>query len=148
MRAVLMIGLLALALTRAARGDTWTNAAGHVIEAELIRLDGNVALFKLADGSRMELPLTSLSAGSRAKAEAEWSRFKVPAEVRGDYDHCVRTLRRLRELREAGRLEANDYALRRQAAYAGLKATCSRLQAEGKLAPQDVERILFLAWAN
>jgi hypothetical protein len=90
--------LLALALggflflgTSAARGEMWTNAAGQAVDATLLSLDGENAVFKGPDGKRFVMPLASLSPAARQGALDASGRIEVPARLRPDYDLCVNT---------------------------------------------------------
>lgn len=51
--------------------DMWTNAAGHAIEAKLVGGDEKNLILERADGSRISMPVMSLSPGARQLAEKQ-----------------------------------------------------------------------------
>jgi hypothetical protein len=125
--------LLALAMgaalflgSSAARGDMWTNAAGQAVEATLLFLDGDNAVFKGPDGKRFVMPLASLSPAARQQALDASGRIEVPARLRPDFDLCANTLKRLGELRKAGQLGDDAEAEQRKAALDRLKLAFER----------------------
>ncbi len=119
-------GVLCLGVS-AARGDMWTNAAGQAVDATLMALEGENAVFKGADGKRFVMPLASLSPAARQGALNAVGRIEVPARLRPDFDLCVNTLKRLGELRKAGQLGDDIEAEQRKAALDRLKLAFERL---------------------
>lgn len=102
-------------------GDLWTNAAGHAIEAAFLSLDGETAFFKSPDGSRFTLPLASLAPAAREQILEQEGRTVVPETLRTDYGLCLRTLKRLDVLRQAGELGDAAYTEQRATALARLE---------------------------
>ena len=119
------LALFGPAIGPAAAGS-WTNAAGHAIAADLIEVKGQVAVFRLADDARLELPLASLAPADRQRALREKGSLVVPDGVRPEYDLCVRTLQRLAQLRDAARLNPEQYAAQRETALAQFRSACAR----------------------
>ena len=111
----------------AARAEMWTNAAGQAVEATLLSLAGDNAVFKGADGKRFVMPLASLSPAARQQALDASGRIEVPARLRPDFDLCANTLKRLGELRKAGQLGDDAEAEQRRAALDRLKLAFERL---------------------
>jgi hypothetical protein len=120
------LGAVVLLGPAVARGDSWTNAAGQAMEATLISLDGERAIFKSLDGKRFAMPLASLSPASRQQALDVSGRVVVPERLRSDFKLCVNTLTRLGELRKAGKLGDDAYTDQRNAALARLKEAFER----------------------
>jgi hypothetical protein len=119
----------------------WTNAAGQAVEANLLALDGENAVFKGTDGKRFVMPLASLSPAARQQALDASGRIVVPERLRTDFDLCVNTLKRLGELRKAGRLGVDAEADQRQAALDRLKLAFERLA----VSETSREQLLILA---
>lgn len=136
----LVLGSCLLAAPRA-KAELWTNAAGHAIEAEFIKLDGNAAVFKKQDGTRVTLSLASLSPGARTQVLESAGKIIIPEAFRSEFGLCARTLQRLTELQGAGELPEADYAAQREAALARLKKI---LEQSGVPEP-DKARLLMLA---
>ncbi len=53
--------------SEAPKPQNWTNQAGKTIVATLLKVDGDVALLRMANGKVYKVPVASLSAGSQAK---------------------------------------------------------------------------------
>jgi hypothetical protein len=123
----LALGGALLFAPSASRGDSWTNAAGQAVEATLLSLDGERAVFKGSDGKRFTMPLASLSPASRKQALNESGRIVVPEKLRSEFGLCVKTLDRLGELRKAGELGDDAYTEQRNAALEHLKKAFQRL---------------------
>ena len=140
---VLAVALVAVLLLGpgVVRGDSWTNAAGQAIEATLLSLDGERAVFKSPDGKRFSMPLASLSPASRQQAIDVSGRIVVPERLRSDFGLCVNTLTRLGELRKAGRLADDAYTDQRNAALARLKEAFERADVPAG----SQEKLLMLA---
>lgn len=108
------------------RADSWTNAAGHSVEAKFIRCNGGSAIFERPDGTRFEMPLASLAPAARQRIAADSNTVEAPEPVRAEYRLCVMTLKRLRGLREAGGLDNDEYLKRSGEALARLERACAR----------------------
>ena len=57
---------------------TWTSQAGDAIEAELIEIEAENAVFRLVDGQRIRVPLTHLQPADKQRALAH---FESPAPI-------------------------------------------------------------------
>jgi hypothetical protein len=133
---------LAFLVPAGARGDMWTNAAGHAVEATLLSLDHNVAVFKRHDGVRFDMPLASLAPASRQRVLERFGRAEeVPERLRTAYGLCVRTVKRLDELRSAGQLGDEEYSKQKEAALARLEKACIQME----IPAADSARLLLLA---
>jgi hypothetical protein len=135
------LGAALLLAPTAVRGEFWTNAAGHAVEATLLSLDGQLAVFKSPDGTRFTMPLASLSPAARHQVLDAVGRIPVPERLKTDFDLCVRTLTRLGALRQSGGLAEADYAEQRNAALARLKKAFERWDVPESERP----RLLLLA---
>ena len=132
---------LALLVPAVARGDVWTNAAGHAVEASLISIEHGMAVFTRPDGARLDMPLASLAPASRQRALESAGLADVPERLRTDYRLCVRTLKRLQDLHRAGELGDDEYSKQSEGALARLEGACARLEV-----PKDaVARLLLSA---
>lgn len=80
------------------RAETWTNVAGHSVEARLVERKGNTLTLKRPDGTVIILPITSLSKASRKAVDKTFP----PAPER-THDEIVREWhkRRMRQLERA-----------------------------------------------
>ena len=90
--------LIALALSAAeVRASSWTNAAGHSIEAVLIGRKGNTLTLKRPNGHTFTMPVAALSEGSRRQVDAE-----CPPVPKPTHEAIVarRTEARLQQLKE------------------------------------------------
>lgn len=135
-------GLIALALLVpvGARADLWTNAAGHAIEATLVSLSRNVAVFSRPDGTRFDMPLASLAPASQKIVLESFGSFEVPERQRSAYGLCVRTMKRLENLHTAGQLSEEKYLEQREAAIAQLEQACVNMD----VPKPDIARLLLL----
>lgn len=133
-----------LAPVLSAGAGVWTNAAGNAIEADLSELRGNVAVFKLPDGSSMEMPLASLGESDRERARLAMRKPEIPKILRTEYDQCVRTLKRLSALRDAERVSADEYSLQRTIALNRFNTALEGL----KLSAEERRLIAMAAAAN
>ncbi len=91
MKHLILIALSALVSVAISNAEprTFTNTDGKAIEAELVRLDGEVAILKLANLSLANVPLSSLSKEDEAYAKAWWEENKDklgPMDVRLSID--------------------------------------------------------------
>ena len=60
-RPILLVACLLFPLTAGTGARTFTNSAGKQVEAELVALEGEKVLLKLANGRTASVPLASLS---------------------------------------------------------------------------------------
>jgi hypothetical protein len=87
------------------------------------------------------MPLASLSPAAKQQVLKESGQIVVPEILKSDFGLCVRTLERLGELQQAGKLGDADYAVQREAALARLNKAFDRLD----VPEASRERLLMLA---
>ena len=90
--------IIGLVLTAGwASAESWTNAAGHSVEAELVGRKGDLLTMKRADGSSFTIRSRALSEKSRAAADK-----KMPPESKPTHAEVVekRQVQRLKALEE------------------------------------------------
>ena len=107
--------LLALpfCLCSGARADTWTNAAGKTIAAELQAVnDGRVKL-RLPNGRDLSLPLSSLSKADQQRALDLVGQAPVPSEWAELLAQARRDLERAAVFLKDGKITQETYARRR-----------------------------------
>jgi hypothetical protein len=109
------------------RADMWTNVAGRAVEAVLVSVDHNVAVFKSPDGTRFEMALASLAPASRQLAVDKSGRVEVPERLQTDYNLYVRTIQRLDALRSADKLKEDEYSKQRETALAQFEKACVKM---------------------
>jgi len=94
--------------------ETWTNAAGHPIDAELKDVIGQTVLLRTPNGKDLRLPLKSLSKADRRHALAATGKTPIPTAVQQAYQHTSAALRRARQFRDGGKITAAEFANRRK----------------------------------
>ena len=94
----------------AAYGEVWTNVAGHSIQAELLNVNGNRALFRRPNGKIFQMPIKGL-----AKAEQKRVFLQFPTPITPDSKERAhaRFLERLNLLHRKGRLSDEEYVQQR-----------------------------------
>lgn len=102
------VGLAVGLMPAAGRGDTWTNAAGQSIEAELVSVAEGVAVFQRPDGTRFDLPVASLSPAAQQQVAHTTGNPPMPEAVRPAFDLYVRAVKRLDELHRAKRIDDDE----------------------------------------
>lgn len=76
-----LIIYFSLLLTMTVYSESWTNAAGHSVEAELVARKGNVLTMKRADGSLFKINLNGLSKKCRITVK---EKFPEPKKSHGE----------------------------------------------------------------
>jgi hypothetical protein len=125
----------------AASAEMWTNVAGRAVEAVLVSVDHNVAVFKSPDGTRFEMALASLAPASRQRAVDKSGRVEVPERLQTDYNLYVRTIQRLDALRSADKLKEDEYSKQRKVALAQFEKACVKM----KVPEADKSKLLLSA---
>lgn len=138
-RTCIACAALALFCREALRAESWTNSAGHAIEAKLVSSRDSTAVFELPDGKTMTVPLASLSVADQARVRAASRTPAVPAALQVEYAQCERVLQRLAVLQNAGRITETERRERTKTAMDRLAAACRGLQ----LAESEQDRILL-----
>lgn len=121
------LAALCLGAAFTVRGETWTNAAGHAIEAQFVSLENEVVSLRLTNGSSIRLPLASLAESEQVRARRAMGREEfIPAVVLADVKQFRRTVMRLEQLHDHGLLSDDERQARRAVALASLRKACLR----------------------
>ena len=91
------LALLVAGLTPA-RGEMWTNQAGHVIEARLGEFDGVWVTLERTNGSALRLPLSALREPDQRRVRLLKGQTVAPAFVQAAYRDAVTILERFERL--------------------------------------------------
>lgn len=79
-----LIIYFSLLVTMSVYSDSWTNAAGHSVEAELVARKGRVLTMKRADGSIFKINLNGLSPKCQITVK---EKFPEPKKTHGEIVH-------------------------------------------------------------
>ena len=120
--------LVCIALLPAARGESWTNAAGHAFEAKAVSLEGQRAEFALPTGEALALHLNALAPPDRQRLRDRFELYEIAEPLR-PYQIARRQLGRLGKLRELGRIESGEYRDLRRNIVEGFQKTARQVQA-------------------
>jgi len=122
----LILAALCMVAAVTVRSESWTNAAGHAIEAKLISLEDDVVCLQLPGGSSIRMPLASLSKSDQARACRAMGQEEIPASVLADFNQCRRTLLRLKQLRNTEALSDGEHRKRHALTLKCLRKACLR----------------------
>ncbi len=80
------ISISLLALVCCAQAEFWTNQAGQVIEARLETCDGKSVTFIKKNGTKLKMPLSSLSQGDQRRVRLQQGLSIAPEFVKTAYN--------------------------------------------------------------
>jgi hypothetical protein len=103
-----------LAFGVAARADTWTNVAGHVVTAKLLAIEGGRMLLQDTNGRIRRVPLSSLKPADRERAWAQTGIEPLPADLKIPLEQAQEDINRAAQFLQGGRITHEQYAARCQ----------------------------------
>lgn len=121
------IGLAVLLAAARAGADTWTNAAGDILEAEAVECDGRTVLFRRPGGQEVRLPLFSLAENEQRRVRELFNGPLVPADVRPAFDQAAFQLERARLLLSEQQIDNREYAARHDQVIRTFVRACAAL---------------------
>lgn len=104
---------------------SWTNAAGHVIEAEAVAFDGSRVTLKKASGQTMILPLHSLAPNEQKRVKIFFNEEDIPATLRSSFRLAQTQLAHARALRDDGELDAAEFNARKETVVDAFLRECA-----------------------
>jgi hypothetical protein len=103
---------LGLLLALPAHADTWTNAAGHVITAKLVAIEGGQVLLQNTNGRTWRLPLTSLKPADRQRAREQAGTEPLPNDLKIPFEQAQEDIHRAAQFLHGGKITREEYATR------------------------------------
>ena len=122
--------------------DTWTNQAGHVIEAKLQAFDGATVTLVRTNGSQLKLPLSALSKPDQNRVRLKSGQAVAPAFVHDAFRDAREVLDKFERLSDEQRTDEGRLAATRMACAifdARIKPRLHELKAPAVLA--EVQRL-------
>jgi hypothetical protein len=122
--AAVWLGLQAAATADA---ETWTNRAGHVINARLVGIEGGQVILQSVgtNGRTWRLPLTSLKPADQQRARAQSGTEPVPSDLKACLNQAEEDIRRAAQFLQGGRVSREEYEAR-------CKKICTRFEEFGR----------------
>lgn len=105
---------LMIALCGAVRAESWTNAAGRVIEARALELEGETLVLEDVRGHVLRLPLHSLAPGDQERAKSLFGPYEPPRALKLDYLRLRSQMERAEFLLRHDRIDAEEFRRVRQ----------------------------------
>lgn len=111
-----VMALLPFAVTApVTRADTWTNLAGHFIQATLVDYANGQATLQPSNGAAMRIPLSALCAADQRRIRLQYSEPIAPAFVAASYRDAAALLDRYDRLPPGRRSPEEREKVARQA---------------------------------
>ena len=112
-RAVPVLLALALSATLSAAADTWTNVAGHALEATPVGLDGTMVTLRIPSGEEVRMPLHSFLPEEQRRLKESLGVLEVPGPLRSAFRLAQSQLETAQALYQDGRIDEREHAGRR-----------------------------------
>ncbi len=103
---LLCLGLLAAPLANA---DTWTNQAGHVVNARLVAIKGEHVVLEQASGRTIRLRLSSLKPADQQRAREQTGTEALPSELQACLHQAQEDIRRAAQFLQGGKITREEY---------------------------------------
>jgi len=94
------------------RAETWTNRAGHVINAQLVEVKGDQVILRHTNGRTWRLPLSSLNPADQRRARRQTETEQVPSELQACLKQAQDDIERSARFLEGGRITREEYVRR------------------------------------
>lgn len=110
-----ILAALVLALVAAAPAvpDTWTNAAGHALEATPVALDGTMVTLRVPAGGEIRMPLHSFLPGEQRRLKEALGVLEIPGPLRSAFRLAQSQLETAQALYHDGRIDEREHSGRR-----------------------------------
>jgi hypothetical protein len=99
----------ALLLAISVRAETWTNRAGHVIQATALSINENQLLMQDAKGKRFHIRLTSLAPADQQRAARLLKPADLPVEIKAPLAQAQQDIERAAQFMHGGKISAEQY---------------------------------------
>ena len=114
-----------------ARGETWTNLAGHVVTARLAGIAGEHIRLQNTNGRIWRVPLSSLRPADRQRAWDQTGTEPLPGDLKIPLEQAQEDINRAAQFLQGGKFTREEYAARCQTIkqrfeYLGLQALKDR----------------------
>ena len=138
-----LLGCGAGAAARAAGSNSWTNVAGHVLEAAPQAIKGETVTFKQeGTGQTVDYPLSVFPLGEQERLRARLRETTVPEGLQSACEYARRILARTRLLCENGQMSQADCRKSTEKTLAAVRQQAAPLLAQQLLSPERLELIL------
>ena len=138
-----LLGCGAGAAARAAGSNSWTNVAGHVLEAAPQAIKGETVTFKQeGTGQTVDYPLSVFPLGEQERLRARLRETTVPEGLQSACEYARRILARTRLLRENGQMSEEDFRKSSATTLAALRQQAAPLVEQQILSRERLELIL------
>ena len=107
-RVALACALLLLGV--AARAESWTNRAGHVVNATAFSIRDGQVLMRDANGKRFHIRLASLVPADQQRALRLLKPAELPVEIKTPLAHAHQDIERSAQFMHGGKITAEQYA--------------------------------------
>ena len=97
-----------------ARGETWTNLAGHVVTARLAGIAGEHILLQNTNGRIWRVPLSSLRPADRQRAWDQTGTEPLPGDLKIPLEQAQEDINRAAQFLQGGKINREEYAARCQ----------------------------------
>ena len=138
-----LLGCGAGAAARAAGSNSWTNVAGHVLEAAPQAIKGETVTFKQeGTGQTVDYPLSVFPLGEQERLRVALQDATVPEGLQSACEYARRILARTRLLHEHGQMADEEYRTSVETTLGAVRRQAAPLVAQQKLSPERLELIL------
>ncbi|HBA86040.1 MAG TPA: hypothetical protein DCZ95_18295 [Verrucomicrobia bacterium] len=120
----LMTAALALAMTLPTAADTWTNAAGHALEATPVALDGTTITLRIPSGRELRMPLHSFLPEEQRRLKESLGIPDVPGPLTSAFRLAKSQLETAQALYADGRIDEREHTARRNNVIQTFLKTC------------------------
>ena len=103
---------LCVLLSFSAEAESWTNRAGHVIRAQLVRIENDQVVLQYTNGRSLRLPLSSLKPADQQRAREQFEEERLPSELKACLDQAQNDIQRAAQFLQGGKITRDEYAAR------------------------------------
>jgi hypothetical protein len=144
---VLLLGVLlwcgAGQVSWADGSNSWTNVAGHVLEAAPQAIQGPTIVFvKEGSGQTVEYPLAVFTPAEQERLRSRLQETTVPEGLQSACEYARRILTRTHLLHDNGQMSDEEYRKSTERTFSSLRQQAAPLVEQQKLSPERLELIL------
>ena len=117
--------MVPLWMTAPTRSETWTNAAGHALEATPVELDGKRVVLLLPSGEQLRMPLHSFLPSEQQRIKTFLGVLEIPGPLRSEFKLAESQLEAARSLLNDQAITPEEFNLRKTAVLQAFLRACA-----------------------